>query len=189
MKRLSILLALVGTPALAASKNPFDPKFWSLANTDFVVAIAFFLFVGLLAYLGVHKMLLKSLDTRAETIRTELDEAKALREEAQALLASYERKQSEVEAQAERIVASAKEEAAAAADAAKEEIATSVARRLESASEQIGSAEASAIKEVRDRAVVVAVQAAGDVVAKQMTAKSGNDLIDEAIAAVDAKLH
>jgi F-type H+-transporting ATPase subunit b len=86
-------------------------------------------------------------------------------------------------------VATAKEEAEAAAVQAKADIAASVARRLAAAQDQIASAEASAVKEVKDRAVVVAVSAAKEVVAKQMTAASANKLIDDAIAAVEAKLH
>jgi F-type H+-transporting ATPase subunit b len=66
---------------------------------------------------------------------------------------------------------------------------TSVARRLVAAEEQIASAEASAVKEVRDQAIVVAVGAARDIIASQMTAADGNSLIDDAITQVGAKLH
>ena len=178
------LLTLAATPAFAAS-GPF----FSLKNTDFVVLIAFLIFVGILLYYKVPGTVGKMLDGRADAIKGELDEAKALREEAQSLLASYERKQKEVQEQADRIVESAKEEATRAAEAAKEDIANSIKRRLASAEEQIASAEASAVKEVRDQAIVVAVGAAEDLIAKQMDAKGANSLIDEAIAAVGEKLH
>ena len=75
------------------------------------------------------------------------------------------------------------------AEQAKADLKVTIARRLQAAEDQIASAEASAVKEVRDRAVTVAVAAARDVIAKQMTAAAGNKLIDEAIAEVDAKLH
>ncbi len=179
------LLALAATPAFAAGDKPF----FSLANTDFVVWIAFLIFVGILLYYKVPGTVGKMLDGRADAIKADLDEAKALREEAQSLLASYERKQKEVQEQADRIVSSAKEEATRAAEAAKDDIAKSIERRLASAEEQIASAEASAIKEVRDQAIVVAVGAAEDLIAKQMDAKGANSLIDEAIAAVGEKLH
>lgn len=189
MRRLTLLLMVAGSPALAASKNPFDPHFWSMTNTDFVVSIAFLLFIGLLAYLGVHKMLISQLDARAERIKADLDDAKSLREEAQALLASYERKQKDVQAQADRIVAQAKDEANAAAEQAKGDIAKSIARRLETAGEQLAAAEAAAKKSVQDQSVVAAVAAAQEVLAKQMTATKANDLIDDAIATVETKLH
>ncbi|MDA7423603.1 F0F1 ATP synthase subunit B [Thalassococcus lentus] len=180
------LLAASGfaTPALAA-KGPF----LSLGNTDFVVLIGFLLFLGVLIYFKIPGMLSGMLDKRAADIQSELDEARALREEAQSLLASYERKQRDVQEQAERIVAHAREEAELAAEQAKEDMKASVARRLAAAESQIASAEASAVKEVRDRAATIAVGAAQEVVAKQMTAKNAGKLIDDAIAEVGAKLH
>lgn len=184
MRILTILLALIPMPALAA-KGPF----FSLFNTDFVVLISFLLFVGVLVYLKVPGLLMGLLDKRAATIRSELDEAKALREEAQTILASYERKQKEVAEQAERIVETAKKEAEAAAEQAKEDLKLSIARRLQAAEDQIASAEASAVREVRDRAVNVAIAAAADVIAAKTAAADQNKLIDEAIETVSAKLH
>lgn len=172
------------TPAMAAS-GPF----FSLGNTDFIVMLGFLLFVGVLVYFKVPGLLVGMLDKRAAGIRAELDEARALREEAQELLASYERKHKEVQAQADRIVAQAKEEAAASAEQAKRDIARSVERRKQAAQEQLASAETKAIRQVREEAIAVAIEAARDVVAKKMTAAQGNALIDEAIAEVDKKLH
>ena len=184
-KTLTAILAVAATPALAAGDAPF----FSLKNTDFVVWIAFLIFVGVLLYFKVPSLVSGMLDKRAEGIQSELDEAKALRDEAQALLASYERKQKEVQEQADRIVASAKEEAANAAVAAKDEIASSIARRLASAEEQIASAESAAIKDVRDQAIVVAIAAARQIVAEQMDAARAGALVDDAIDTVAAKLH
>lgn len=172
------------TPAFAAG-GPF----FSLANTDFVVTLAFLLFLAVLVYFKVPSILSGLLDKRAEGIQSELDEARALREEAQSILASYERKQAEVKTQAEQIVAAARDDAANAAAQAKEDLKKSIARRLATAEDQIVSAQTAAVKEVRDRAVSVATAAAADVIAKQMTAASAGGLIDAAIAEVDAKLH
>lgn len=176
-------------PMLAASKNPFSGEFYSLSNTDFIVAIAFILFLAILAWFKVPPMLRKMLDERADGIRKDLDEAKALREEAQSLLASYERKQKEVEDQAARIVEHAKEEAATAAEISKAEIARSVERRLAAAEDQIASAQAAAVRDVRNQAVNVAIEAARRVIAKQTTATDANKLIDDAIAEVGERLH
>lgn len=182
---LTSVLAIAASPALAAGDKPF----FSLANTDFVVSIAFLIFIGILLYFKVPGVAGGMLDKRAEGIKAELDEAKALREEAQALLASYERKQKEVQEQSARIVAAAKEEATNAAAAAKDDIAKSITRRLAAAEEQIASAEAAAVKEVRDQAVTVAIGAAKDVIAKQMDAKAAGSLIDASIATVSEQLH
>ena len=186
---LTSLAALTAGPALAASKNPFSAEFWKLSNTDFIVLVAFILFIAVLFYFKVPGMISKMLDDRAAGIQSEIDEARALREEAQTLLASYERKQKEVQEQADKIVEQAKKDAEAAAEQARADLKTSIERRMAAATDQIASAEASAVKEVRDTAAVVAVQAARDVIAKQMTATDGNKLIDDAIAEVDARLH
>ncbi len=186
MKQIVATLTAIGAagPALAAT-GPFI----SLGNTDFVVLLAFLLFIALLVYLKVPGKIGEMLDKRADGIKSELDEARALREEAQSLLASYERKQKEVQDQADRIVAHAKTEAAEAAEAAKQDLEQSIKRRIKAAEEQIASAEASAVKDVRDRAIAVAVAAAKEVVAKNMTDESRNKLLDESIAEVEAKLH
>ncbi len=186
---LASLMTVAASPVLAASKNPFSADFWSLSNTDMIVLISFIIFVGVLIYFKVPAMLTGLLDKRATGIRSDLDEAKALREEAQTLLASYERKQREVQAQADRIVENAKEEASRAAIQAKEDIATSVTRRLAAAEDQIASAKSAAIRDVRNEAVAVAIAAAKDVIAKQTTGDEASKLIDESIAEVGAKLH
>lgn len=184
MIRLSILLTLLASPALAAS-GPF----FSLQNTNFVVLIGFLCFVGLLVYLRVPGKLTGMLDARAIQIKAELDEARALREEAKSILATYERRQKEVQEQAERIVALARDEAMAAAEQAKAELKQSIARRMAAATDQIASAEAGAIRQVREQAVAIAVAAAGDLLARQMTAEAASASIDVAIIQVEAKLH
>ena len=185
MRSIATIIALfAASPALAASGAVV-----SLGNTNFVVLIAFLLFIGVLVYLKVPGLLGGMLDKRAEAIRGELNEARKLREEAQSVLASYERKQKEVAGQAKRIVEHAKEEARLAAEQAKEDLKVSIARRLAAAQDQIASAESSAVKEVRDQAIAIAVAAAKDVIAKQMTAADGNKLIEDAISEVQAKLH
>lgn len=179
-------LLVAATPAVAES----DKKgFFTLANTDYVVVISFLIFIGALFYLRVPSLLMGMLDKRADGIRSDLEEARKLREEAQSLLASFERKQKDVQEQADRIVAQARDEAQTAADRAKEDIKTSVARRLAAAGDQIASAEAAAVREVRDQAIAVATKAAREVIAAQTGAEDQARLIDEAIATVGAKLH
>lgn len=185
MKKLTLIAAaLLATPAAAAT-GPF----LSLGNSNFIVLLAFILFVGILLFLKVPAKLGGLLDARAAAIKAELEEAKALREEAKSILASYERKQKEMLEQSERIVTAAKAEAEAAAAATTEELKASIARRLAAAEERIASAEAAAVREVRERAVDVAIAAAADVLAKQMDAQAAAASIDAAIAQVEAKLH
>ena len=178
------LFTVLASPAMAAT-GPF----FSLRNTNFIVLLAFILFIAILMYMKIPAKIGAMLDARADGIRSDLDEARALREEAQTLLASYERKQKEVQEQADRIVANARTEAERSAQASKDDIAASIARRLASAEEQLESARAAAVKDVQNRAVTVAVAAAKDVIASNMDAARANALIDESIATVKAKMH
>ncbi|MDZ7905228.1 MAG: F0F1 ATP synthase subunit B [Cypionkella sp.] len=185
MTRFAILaLTVAASPAFAAT-GPF----FSLRNTNFVVLLAFLVFVGILIWKKVPALIGGMLDKRAAQIEADLTEARALRDEAKALLASYEKKQKDVAEQSARIIASAKEEAEAAAAAAKDDLTKSIARRLAAASDQIASAESAAIATVRNQAISVAVAAAGEVLAKQSNASNTSASIDAAIAAVDAKFH
>ena len=180
---ITIAATVAASPALAAGKG------LSLANTDFVVFLGLVVFIGILLYFKVPSLIMGMLDKRAEGIQSELDEARALREEAQSLLASYERKQREVADQADRIVAAAKEEATLAAEQARADLELSLARRMAAAEEQIVNARTSAIKDVRDQSVTIAVAAARAVIAEQMSATEANALIENGIAEVQAKLH
>lgn len=184
MKRLSVTLALLASPAFAAS-GPF----FSLKNTDFIVSLAFLLFVAAVLYFRVPAIIGGLLDKRAEGIRADLDEARKLREEAQEIYASYERRQREVKVQAEQIVANAKIEAEAAAAKAKDDLKVSIQRRLKAAEDQIGSAEADAVRAVHNQAVTTAVAAAAEILGKQSTPEQRSKAIDASIDQVAARLH
>ncbi len=158
-------------------------------NSTFVVGVAFVLFLALLAYLGVHRLLAKALDERAARIRAELNEARQLREEAQELFADFERKQRQVAGQADEIVARARTEAEAAAERAKADLKVSIERRLKAADEQIQLAEANAVRQVKDRAVAIAIAAAADVLRARLGEDRAQGLVDEAIEEVGRKLH
>jgi F-type H+-transporting ATPase subunit b len=123
MKKLSLALILAGSPALAETE-----AFFTLRSTEFVVTVAFLLFIGLLVYLKVPGVLGGMLDKRAAGIKADLESAKALHEEAKALLLSYEKKHKEVQEQADLIVTSARREAMDAAEQAKADLKTSIAR-------------------------------------------------------------
>ena len=186
MKRIALLASLMATPAFAAGG---DYAWYSLNDTNFVVLIAFVGFIGVLLYFGVPKLITKMLDDRAEAIKSEIEEARALREDAQTILASFERKHKEVEGQVAGIIEHAKTEAQIAADAAKADLKDSIARRLQAAVDQIASAEESAVREVKDKAVNIAIAAAGEVIAANMSAKDAGGLIDDSIKVVGEKLH
>ena len=186
--RGALLLAslFAAGPALAAAEGK---PFFSLYNTDLVVAISFTLFIGVLVWFKVPQMIAGMLDKRAAQIKSDLDEARKLREEAQELRASFERKRQGVAEQAERIVAKAKADAALAAEQAKVELEATIARRIKAATDQIAAAETAALRQVRNAAVQTAVAAAGDVIAANLSTAQVKAMMDESIAAVEARLH
>ena len=186
MLRIALIATLFASPAFAAVAGK---PFFSLYNTDLIVLVAFVIFVGVLIYYKVPGRVTGILDDRASTIKSELDEARRLREEALELHASFERKQAEVKDKAARIVEKAKADAQIAADETKAEIEASIERRLKAAEEQIASAEAAALRQVRDRAAAVAVSAAGDIIAKNMDDARSDQLIADATEAAGKYLH
>lgn len=149
-------------------------------GATFWVGAAFVVFIGVLIYYRVPGMLIRGLDERAQKIREELDEARQLREEAQALLANYERKQRDAMNEASQMIEHAMEEARREAAISAEKLEESIKRREESAVEKIALAEAQAEKEVREAAVEVAIEAATRVIARHVTGQRADDLIDEA---------
>jgi F-type H+-transporting ATPase subunit b len=159
----------------------FEAEFW--------VAVAFFAFVALLGYIGAHRIILSSLDQRRDKIKSELDEARRLRDEAEKLLAEYRGRQRNAESEAQTIVANAQAEAervAAEAHARMEEL---IARRTAIAQTKIGQAEAQAIADVRAAAADAAVGAAEKILRESAKGKVADDLIAKGIEDIKAKLH
>ena len=146
---------------------------------DISVAIAFVIFIVLVAWKGTKK-LTAGLDQRAETIRKQLDETQNLREEAQAALASYQRQQRDALAEADEIVAQAKMDAERLKVEAEAVLTATIKRREEQAVERIAQAEATAIKDVRDQAIELAIGVATKIITEKMTKTVQNELVKDA---------
>ncbi|MBX3490514.1 MAG: ATP F0F1 synthase subunit B [Parvibaculum sp.] len=159
------------------------------ASPDFWVLISFLMFIGLLVYYKVPGMIGGLLDKRAADIAAELDEARRLREEAQQLLASYQRKQREAMKEAEDIVAQAKVEAENLAREIRANMEAQVERRTRLAEDKIAQAESQALSEVRATAANVAIGAARKVIADKVTAAEDEKLVERSIADLASKLH
>ena len=160
-----------------------------LGDAEFWVAVAFVIFVAGMGYLGVHRMVAKSLDERAGRIKAELDEARKLKDEAAQLLAQYQRKRNEAEGEAQEIIAGAKAEAERLAIEAKAKIEEFVARRTKMAETKIAQAEAQAAADVRAAAADAAVAAAEKILTLETRGKLANALISKGIEDVRKKLN
>lgn len=151
--------------------------------------IALIIFIGILFYYRVPAMITGTLDKRATTIRSDLDEARRLREEAQSLLAEYQRRRKEAEQEAEDIIEQAKREASALTAEAKEKMEDYVARRTKSAEDRIAQAEAQAMNEVRARAVEAASQVAATILAEKTKGEEGDRILEASIADVGRRIN
>jgi F-type H+-transporting ATPase subunit b len=160
-----------------------------LEDATFWAFIGFVVFFAIVLYLRVPGKMTAALDNRAETIRTELEQARKLREEAQALLAEYQRKAREAEAEVEEIIDQAKHEAEAFGVEAKQRVEDYVASRTRMAEEKIAQAEAQALREVRSLSADVAITASQRILAARSRGAAAEALIKTAIDDVKAKLH
>jgi F-type H+-transporting ATPase subunit b len=158
-------------------------------DATFFAFVGFVIFLAIVVYMKVPGMMAKSLDDRADQIRNELAEAKRLREEAQHLLAEYQRKRKEAEAEAAHIVAAAEREAEMLTAEAKRKTEEFVANRTALSEQKIKQAEADAMKAVRAAAVDLAIAAAETVLAKQADAKVQSELFGNAVGEVKTRLN
>ncbi len=158
-----------------------DATFWA--------TVALVLFFALIAYFKVPAMIGKALDGRSDKIRNDLEEARRLREEAQQLLAEYQRKRKEAEAEAETIVSAAKREADALKADAERKTEEYVTRRTAIAEQKIEQAEGQAIAEVKAAAVDIAVEAAESLMGKKMSGAAGGDMFKKSLAEVKARMN
>lgn len=158
-----------------------EPEFW--------VAVAFVILMGVFAYAGVHKTVLKALDHRSERIKAELDDARRLKDEAAKVLAEYQTRRATAEREAEDIVAGAKAEAERIATEAKAKMEDFVARRTKAAESKIALAEAQALADVRAAAADAAVSAASRLLSQTVKGQVADDLLAKGIAQVQQKLN
>jgi F-type H+-transporting ATPase subunit b len=157
-----------------------DPAFW--------VGLAFVLVVAFIAR-PAGKAITSSLDGRAATIRAQIEEARKLREDAQALLAEYQRKQRDAMAEAEKIIQQAKEDAVRLRSDAEQDLARAIERSKKQALERIAQSEAQAVAQVRDLAVDVALKAAEGLLRENLSAAQQQAMVDQAVGELPKRLH
>ena len=157
-----------------------DPAFW--------VAVAFFAAIAIAAK-PLSAMILGALDRRSREIARNLEEASALHEEANELLASYRRKYRDAEAEIAEIMARAREEAERLTRDAARELEERVEQRRQKAMDRIRLAEADAVKEVREVAVDLALATTRRLLDDRLTEGEQSRLVDEAIDEVGRRLH
>ena len=162
---------------------------FSFSHPTIWVFLALCIVIAFAISKGIHKTMAKGLDDRADAIRKELDDARTLREEAQALLASYQRKQAEAEELATTIVEQARKDAESMAKQAREDLKTRLTRRAEQAEAKIATAEMQAMADVKARAIELASKAAETIIRDQFKATDHNALIKDGISQMSKVLN
>jgi F-type H+-transporting ATPase subunit b len=157
-------------------------------DAAFFALISLIIFLGIVIYLKLPGRIVGMLDDRSTKIAADLDEAKRLREEAQALLAEYERKRKSAEDEAAEIIEAAREDATRLTGEAAASLEDLVSRRTRAVEEKIGQAEAQAIAEVRARSADIAIEAARIVLTEQVKDKN-DEFVAQAIRDISAKLN
>jgi F-type H+-transporting ATPase subunit b len=159
-----------------------------LNNPTFWVAVAFFVFVGLMVW-KARRPVLDGIDARAERIKAELDEAQRLREEAQKALAEYKRKQRDAAKEAEDLLANARHEADLLRRQAAEDLKATLARREKAALDKIAQAEVHALQDVRAQAVDIAIAATAKLLSENVDPTRDQAMVDQAIKDLGHRLH
>jgi F-type H+-transporting ATPase subunit b len=183
-----LTIATVTLLAFTSSATAADEHVSFFEKPETWVLVAFIIFlVGV--YRPVTKMIAAKLDGRTDAIKSELDEAQRLREEAQHTLAEYQRKQRDALAEAEGIVAEAREEARRIEANVQERTAETLKRREQQALDMIVAAEARAVADVRALAADIAIEATRRILTETVQGQKGDELVNEAIREVPGKLN
>ena len=153
------------------------------------VAVAFVVLLAIFWKLGVHRTAVTALDDRSARIKTELDEAQRLKDEAQAVLAEAERRRREADREAEDILVAAREDAQRVAAEARNKAEEFVARRTKMAETKIAQAEQQAIADVRAAAADAAVAAAERILRDGVKGQVADDLVGRGISEIKSKLN
>jgi F-type H+-transporting ATPase subunit b len=169
-----------GSEVPAADHGP-DPAALGMDATMWV-ALAMVVVLAILAWKKVPAAIGKSLDTKIAAIRAHLDEAEALRRDAEALKAEYEAKAKAADAEAAGMVSRAQAEAEAIIAKAGTDAEALVARRQAMAEAKISAEERAAVDELRATAAKAATAAATKLIAERNDAASDAKLVDQAIS-------
>ena len=160
-----------------------------MLETENWVALGFLSFLALLAYLGAHRKVFQAIDSRRARIKSELDDARRLKQEAANLLEEYKAKRASAEREAQDIIAAAKVDAERIAAEAKGKMEDFVARRTKTAESKIALAEAQALADVRAAAANAAVTAASAILSQTVKGQVADDLLAKGITEVREKLN
>lgn len=167
--------------AAGAEGEPAGPTLFGLDPT-FWVSLSMLVLILIMVWKKVPGIITGGLDNKIAAIREQLDEAKKLRAEAEALRNEYAAKIANAEKDAEAMLAGAQKEADAILTKAEADSEAMVERRKKMAEDKIAAAERDAVDDVRRRAAHAATAAARALIADKHDAEADSKLADKVIA-------
>jgi F-type H+-transporting ATPase subunit b len=173
--------ATVADDAAAHGGEHATPVAFGFVGPAAWVSLAMLMFIAILLWKGVPKLITRGLDAKIAAIREQLDEAKKLRAEAEALRSEYAAKIAGAEKDAEAMLEHARHEASAIVEKAQSDTEAVIRRRERMAQDKIAGAERAAVDELRARAANAAAVAARGLIASKHAAAADRRLIDQAI--------
>lgn len=153
------------------------------------LTIALVGFVAVIWKMGGFRQATAMLDKRIDEVRNQLEEAERLREEAQSLLAQYQREHRDAMSEAEGIVTHAGNEAQRLRQKAEADLQESIKRREAQAKDRIAQAEAQAVRDIRNAAVEVAMTASRNALAESVDAAAQEKLVQQAVDELPKRLN
>lgn len=165
----------------------FEGHFWDLSNPEFWVGVGLLIFLGIVWW-KARAMIAGMIDSKAVTIKADLDEAARLRAEAEAMLADIRAQRDQAERQAAEMLKAAEEDAKRLAIEAKAKLDDQIARRAALAERKIASAEAQATADVKAAAAELAALTAEKILAARLAGATSDPAADEAIKGLAARL-
>lgn len=174
MLNLLLLSAEVG-------EHSAGPQIFGLGPVQ-IVSLSMLVLIAIILWKKVPAMIAGGLDAKIQLIKDQLEEAQALRNEAEALRQDYAAKIASAKKDTQALLRGAQEEADAIVAKAEADCADMIARRKKMADDKIAAAERAAIDDVRAKVVAAASGASYALIAGTHDAKADSKLADEMIA-------
>ena len=157
-------------------------------DSSFFVALSFLIFVGLVIYMGLPKMIISVLDKRSEGIQEELDEARNLREEAQKLLAKEKKNLDRASEESKNLIKIAKQQVDEMRKKAEENLKEDIERKKKIAELKIEQAQTEALNDVKARIANLSFQITKNYLSKNLDKKVSKSILDDSISEIKKNL-
>ena len=176
---------LTGAPEHAgAVEHHAEPLFLGVAPPVAIVSASMLVLIAILIWKGVPKLVTGGLDSKIAEIKAQLEEARVLRAEAEALRREYADKIANAEKDAAAMLEHARQESEAIVAKAEKDTAEVIARREKMAQDKIGAAERAAVTELQNQTAAAAAATARELIKANHSAQADKALVDQAIAGI-----